>query len=235
MLRAMSTVQAAQTPRPGAAGCTTTWTGCSRGTRLLARSLPRCRPVPIFIYICFNIFFLFLICQMRIRRGLSAGAEVCLLQASRLHGCQQVFCYCAAGFGRGAPTVPGRALRGCWRQRPLSCTAPYPVGCGMGRRRVPHSMHATLPRRRHPPAHPSTPPNPPPPTTRRFKPIPKHPQTNDCSPRQVELYAEFELGRLLHFLMLSPSYPLDHAYEVGWGGPRRLADLREITRGSVGG
>ncbi|KAI3429426.1 hypothetical protein D9Q98_005520 [Chlorella vulgaris] len=31
---------------------------------------------------------------------------------------------------------------------------------------------------------------------------------------QVELYAEFEPGRLLHFLMVSPSYPLERAYQV---------------------
>ncbi|EFN59982.1 hypothetical protein CHLNCDRAFT_133107 [Chlorella variabilis] len=31
---------------------------------------------------------------------------------------------------------------------------------------------------------------------------------------QVELYAEFEPARLLHFLMVSPSYPLERAYQV---------------------
>lgn len=31
---------------------------------------------------------------------------------------------------------------------------------------------------------------------------------------QVELYAEFEPARLLHFLMVSPHYPLDRAYQV---------------------
>lgn len=33
-------------------------------------------------------------------------------------------------------------------------------------------------------------------------------------PPQVELYAEFEPARLLHFLMVSPSYPLERAYQV---------------------
>lgn len=36
-----------------------------------------------------------------------------------------------------------------------------------------------------------------------------------CFLLQVDLYAEFEPARLLQFLMLSPSYPLDHAYKVG--------------------
>ncbi len=35
-----------------------------------------------------------------------------------------------------------------------------------------------------------------------------------CCAAQVELYAEFEAARLLHFLMVSPSYPLERAYQV---------------------
>jgi hypothetical protein len=79
------------------------------------------------------------------------------------------------------------------------------------------------------------------PTPPHTRPLPfALPLPHSCAvPPQVELYAEFEPSRLLHFLMVSPSYPLERAYQVGrpplllWGSSSLQTDPHMGFAGEV--